>query len=117
MRLHIQRAFAPLALLLFLTAASAQQLSVAPSPLALTNDLKMRVDALTQSRQLGTPDDVARAAKRVLSLGLAEMAEVRSVQGAVPASVALYRESLKYDDSPATHMWLALTYNAAGHPD
>lgn len=118
MRLHIHRAsVVSFLLLLLITGAPAQQLSVAPSPLALTNELKTRVDALTQSRQMGTPEDVARAARRVLSLGLAEMAEVRSVQGAVPASVALYRESLKYDDSPATHMWLALTYNAAGHPD
>jgi tetratricopeptide (TPR) repeat protein len=96
---------------------AAQQLSVAPSPLALTNELQKRINDAAQSRQLASPEDVARATKRVITLALAEMAEIRSIQGSLPASIALYRQALAYEDSPAAHFWLALTYNAAGHPD
>ena len=95
----------------------AQQLQVNPSPLALTNELKTRIDAAAYTQKTGSPADVANASKRVISLALAEMAETRSIQGALPASVALYRESLAYEDTPRGHYWLALTYNVAGHTD
>jgi tetratricopeptide (TPR) repeat protein len=105
------------ALLLLSHFLLAQQLSVAPSPLALTSELQKRIDNIAQARQAGTPDDVAKASTRVITLALAQLAEIREIEGALPSSIALYRQSLEYEDSPASHFWLALTYNAAAHPD
>jgi tetratricopeptide (TPR) repeat protein len=112
------RAFPALLVLLSLSLSSfAQQLQVNPAPLAITAELQKRVEAAAYAQRTGTPEDVAKASKAVIALGLAEFADLRSIQGALPASIALYRQGLAYEDSPRMHFWLALTYNSAGHVD
>jgi tetratricopeptide (TPR) repeat protein len=112
------RAFPAFLVLLSLSVASfAQQLQVNPAPLAITAELQKRVETAAYAQRTGTPEDVAKASKAVIALGLAEFADLRSIQGAVPASISLYRQGLTYEDSPRMHFWLALTYNTAGHVD
>jgi tetratricopeptide (TPR) repeat protein len=112
------RAFPAFLVLLSLSLSSfAQQLQVNPAPLAMTTELQKRVEAAAYAQRTGTPEDVAKASKAVIALGLAEFADLRSIQGALPASIALYRQGLAYEDSPRMHFWLALTYNSAGHVD
>jgi tetratricopeptide (TPR) repeat protein len=106
-----------LALMAFCLPSCAQQIQSHPSPLALTIELKKRVDAAAYAQQTGTPEDVTNASKRIVGLALATFADMREVQGALPAAVALYKESLTYEDTPQAHFWLALAYNTAGHTD
>jgi tetratricopeptide (TPR) repeat protein len=113
------RAFPAILVLLSFSFSSfaQQQLQVNPAPLAITAELQKRVEAAAYAQRTGSPEDVANASKAVLALGLAEFADLRSIQGALPASIALYRQGLTYEDSPRMHFWLALTYNSAGHVD
>jgi tetratricopeptide (TPR) repeat protein len=115
LRAHTSRVL--LALFFLTVPLFAQQLQVHPSPLALTAELKNRIDAAAYVQRTGTPEDVTNASKRVIGLALATFADMRAAQGSLPAAVALYKQSLNFEDTPEAHFWLALTYNSAGHVD
>jgi hypothetical protein len=84
------RAFPAILVLLSFSFSSfaQQQLQVNPAPLAITAELQKRVEAAAYAQRTGSPEDVANASKAVLALGLAEFADLRSIQGALPASIA-----------------------------
>ena len=80
-------------------------------------ELQSRLQAASAAQQSGDPESIASANKRVAALGLKEMGDLRSMVGASPLAIELYRRSLDLEASTDTRYALALAYFRAGRPD
>jgi tetratricopeptide (TPR) repeat protein len=95
--------------------APAQRGSAQDSP-ALA-ELQKRLAAAQAARNSGDPDAVARASHLLIALALREMAHLRLVEGALPASIDIYKRSLDFEDTPGTRIDLAVAYLQSEKPD
>ncbi len=94
------------------------QLRNRPLPQAsAATELQSRLQAASAAQQAGDPESIAAANKRVISLGLKEMADFRNLVGAYPAAIELYKRSLELEPTDETRYSLALAYFRASRPD
>ena len=100
-------------LLLYTLATVAQS----PSPQTSEPELQSRLRAAAQAQQAGDPEQVAQASRKIIAIGLRQMAELRLLEGLHPASVELLKQSADFEDIPFVHMQLAMSYAGAGDLD
>jgi len=81
------------------------------------DELARRIAAAAAARDSGNPDTAAIANERLIATALREMASLRSVEGAYPQAVELYKSSLDYEDSSETRVGLALAEAQGGQYD
>lgn len=83
------------------------QKQVVPSEL---RELSQRLAAAQAAQQSGDPEAVAVANRRLLALGLREVAQLRFLVDAFPEAVELYKRSLDLEDLADARVDLAITY-------
>jgi tetratricopeptide (TPR) repeat protein len=84
---------------------------------ALPRQLQLRLQVLESARNTGDPAPIATASRSVVALALRDFAELQIDQGQPAQSIEAYRRSLDFEDTPGTHLDLALAYLRADHPD
>jgi len=100
-------------------AGSAQTQAAAPNdqPKSAMNELPARLQALSDAQQTGDVAKIADANRGVLAVGLGAMAELKLTQSDTKAAIDLYQRSLAIENSPNTHISLALAYVTAYQTD
>jgi tetratricopeptide (TPR) repeat protein len=93
------------------------KLSQSQAPNAADSELRPRLSEASRAQQSGDPEQIARANKRIIAAALLQMAEIRSMEGLVPTSIDLLKQSKDYEDTPSLHMSLALAYAGLGSID
>lgn len=81
------------------------------------SELISRAREAEAARNSGDPTKIAAANRLLLATGLRELASLRSEQGALSQSIALYRSSLTFEDNTDTHIGLAVAQSKAGQYD
>jgi len=71
-------------------------------------ELSTRIAEANTVRNSSDPAAVALANKRVISLALREMAQLRLIESSYPQAIELYRRSLEFEDTPDAHVDLAI---------
>lgn len=71
-------------------------------------ELQKRVAAVQAARDSGDPQAVTHASRALIALGLRQVAHLRLVENAFPASIDLYKRSLDFEDNPSTRVDLAI---------
>ena len=92
-------------------------LAQAPSSLSSEAELQSRLRAAAQAQQGGDPEQIAQANRKIIAIGLWQMAELRLLEGLHPASVQLLKQSAEFEDIPLIHMQLAMAYATTGDLD
>jgi tetratricopeptide (TPR) repeat protein len=111
--------------LLLGTAATAQSkpaatTSPAPSSTLTASpmeDLPARMQAATAAQQTGDVVKIATANRNLLAVGLRALAELKLAQGDTKQAIDLYQRALAFEDTPQTHIALALAYMRAQRID
>ncbi len=114
-----------LATLCFLIAASAALVAQTPpaqeAPSKLTasamQELPARMQAVASAQQTGDVTRIAAANRSLIAVGLRAMAELKLAQGDTKQALDLYQRSLAFEDTPQTHISLALAYMRANRTD
>lgn len=102
----------------FLVVSPLASLGQSPAPQSTeAAELQSRLQTASTAQQAGDPEAIAAANKRVIALGLKEMADLRNLVGAYPVAIELYRRSLDLEPSVETRYSLALAYFRASRPD
>jgi tetratricopeptide (TPR) repeat protein len=91
-----------------------QAAPASPAPVDL---LQKRLTAAAAARDSGDPGAVAHANILVLAAAFHKLGNVRTVEGAFPDARELYSRSLAWEDSPETHVGLAICALYANRPD
>jgi tetratricopeptide (TPR) repeat protein len=88
----------------------------ASAPAAPT-ELSTRIAAAAAARDAGDSDAVAMANERLIATALRQLANLRMIEAAYPQAIGLYRNSLDFEDVPATRIDLAMAEAQAGQFD
>jgi tetratricopeptide (TPR) repeat protein len=83
----------------------------------LAKELQSRMLAVERARQSGDPDQITQTSGRVVSIALSEMADLRSLEGALPTAAVLHKRALEFEDVPSTRLRLAVVCTRAGAID
>ena len=81
------------------------------------DELRVRLVAAAEAQQSGDPVAVADANRRVIALATRQMCDLRTNERQLTVAAELCRRSLALEESPETHLQLAILYTQAGHPD
>lgn len=87
------------------------------APPAAVDLLQKRLTEAAAARDSGDPSAVARANILLLAAAFHKLGNVRTVEGAIPEARELYLRSLAWEDSPETHVGLAICALYANRPD
>jgi tetratricopeptide (TPR) repeat protein len=102
----------------FLVIAPLASLAQSPAPQSTAAaELQSRLQAAAAAQQTGDPEAIAAANKRVIALGLKEIADFRNLVGAYPVAIELYKRSLALEPTAETRYSLALAYFRTSRPD
>lgn len=80
-------------------------------------ELEKRIKAARAAQDARDPQQAAQANKQVISLALKELGRLRLVESAYPQAIEIYRRSLDFEDSPETHVDLAISESGANRVD
>ena len=91
----------------------------APSKLSASamEEVPSRMQAVAAAQQSGDVTKIAAANRNLIAVGLRAMAELKLAQGDTKQAIDLYQRSLTFEDTPQTHISLALTYMRAHRID
>jgi tetratricopeptide (TPR) repeat protein len=73
-------------------------------------ETERRLQKVQAARNSGDPERIADANRQLIALALRQMAHLRLLEAAFPASIDLYRRSLDFEDNPETRIDLAVAY-------
>jgi tetratricopeptide (TPR) repeat protein len=99
---------------------SPQRLSPKPGASAVPPaevELRHRIAAAQAAQAAKDPTAVAQANKRLIALGLRELAQLRLLQSAYAQAIELYRRSLEFEDVAPTRVDLAIAELQGNHPE
>jgi tetratricopeptide (TPR) repeat protein len=82
-----------------------------------TDSLESRAVAAEAARNSGDADKIAAANRLVIASASSELADLRLVQSDYSGAAELYRQSIAYEDRPATYVSLGFAELQAGHLD
>jgi tetratricopeptide (TPR) repeat protein len=105
------------------SASLAQTAAPAPKPASggasasAMEELPAQMQAVSSAQQSGDVAKIAAANRNLLAVGLCAMAELKAAQGDTKQSIDLYQRALVFDDSPKTHVSLALALMQAHRTD
>lgn len=80
-------------------------------------ELQARMKAHTEAQQSGDAEAIANSAKRLIAYTLLQMAELRNVEGAYPEAIELCKRSLDFENTPDTHLTMAVAFMQANQTD
>jgi len=80
-------------------------------------ELESRMRAAAEAQQTDDPARISQANRRVIAFLLAQVAELRALQGNAAGGAALYRQSLNLEDSPEYRYRYALALLSSGQLD
>ncbi len=78
------------------------------------NELSSRLASAAVARRSGSPGEIAAANELVIASAMRQLAAVRSVEGAYPQAVELFKDSLGYETVPEALLGLAMAETQAG---
>jgi len=108
-----------IAIFLFATYAIAQVKGSAARPASTSADLDLatRQQQLETAKQSGDTDSIAPASRRVISLGLRQLAALALSSTTRRNAAELFRRSLDFEDTPDAHLDLAAAYLLSNRAD
>ena len=81
------------------------------------DELPARMKAVGTAQQAGDVLKIAEANRSLIAAALRAMAELKLAQGDTRQSIELYRRSLELENTPDSHVALALAYMRAQRTD
>jgi len=80
-------------------------------------ELPARVQAVVEIQKTGDVARIAQANRSLIAVALRAMAELKLAEGDGKQAIDLYQRAIAFDDSPKTHLALALAYMSAHRTD
>ncbi len=74
------------------------------------DEIPARMQGVAKAQQTGDVQQIAAANRGLIATSLRSMAELKLAEGDTRQAIDLYKQSLEFENTPATHIALALAY-------